>query len=85
MLTTSCELRFKQHFGKENSGSTVLVGKASVTSAKNLPPEIERLAFSKRPEVRAGSDLQTHLDRLIRGLDRLFAVPKAEEEQSRRS
>ena len=59
----------------------VLVGKASVPSAKNLPPEIERLAFKQAAEVRAGSDMQTHLDRLIRGLDRLFAASKAEEEQ----
>jgi formylglycine-generating enzyme required for sulfatase activity len=59
----------------------VLVGKALVPSAKNLPAEIERLAFKQAAEVRAGSDLQTHLDRLIRGLDRLFAIPKAEEEQ----
>ena len=57
----------------------VLVGKASVPIAKNLPPEIERVAFKQAAEVRAGPDLQTHLDRLIRGLDRLFVEREAEE------
>ena len=63
----------------------VLVGKASVPSAKNLPPEIERLAFKQAAEVRAGSDLQTHLDRLIRGLDRILADRKAEDERKRKT
>lgn len=51
----------------------ILVGKASMPIEKNLPTELARLAYRNAAEVRAGPDLQTHLKRLISGLDRLIA------------
>lgn len=60
----------------------ILVGQASMPLEKNLPPQLTRLAYRNATEVRAGPDLQTHLKRLISGLDRLI-VEKFEEEQQR--
>jgi formylglycine-generating enzyme required for sulfatase activity len=57
----------------------ILVGRASVPSVKDLPNELMKLAYRHGAEVRAGPDLQTHLERLIRGLDHLLAKCKAEE------
>jgi len=50
----------------------ILVGNASVPLEKNLPPELARLAYRNAAEVRAGPDFQTHLKRLIDGLDYLL-------------
>ena len=58
----------------------VLVGKASVPIEKDLPPELAKLAYRNAAEVRAGPDLQTHLKRLIDGLERLLPERKAGEE-----
>jgi hypothetical protein len=63
----------------------VLVGNASVPSEKNLPPELAAIAYKNAAEVRAGSDLQNHLKRLIGGLDRLLAGRKVEEERRRKT
>lgn len=54
----------------------ILVGKASMPLEKNLPPELTKLAYRNAAEVRAGPDLQTHLKRLISGLDRTIAELK---------
>lgn len=51
----------------------VLVGKALMPSEENLPPELAGLSYRNATEVRAGTDLQTHVKRLIEGLDRLLA------------
>ena len=51
----------------------VLVGKALMPSEENLPPELAGLSYRNATEVRAGPDLQTHVKRLIEGLDRLLA------------
>ncbi len=66
----------------------VLVDNASVPLEKNLPPELVKLAYKQTAEVRAGSDLETHLKRLISGLDRLIAERKqrdAERERRRKA
>ncbi len=62
----------------------VLVGKAPVPNTKNLPPELMTLAYRQATEVHAGPDLQTHLKRLISGLDRLIAEKDAEKERKRK-
>lgn len=50
----------------------VLVKNASVPSVTDLPPELSELAYKQATEVRAGSDYQNHLRRLISGLDNLI-------------
>ena len=62
----------------------ILVGKASVPSKQNLPPELVGLSDSQATEVRAGADLPAHIKRLIDGLERLLAEQKAEEERKRK-
>ena len=57
----------------------VLVGKASVPIEKNLPPELAGLSYRNAAEVRAGRDLQTHLKRLIDGLEGLLPEVEAGE------
>jgi len=49
----------------------VLVGKARMPSATELPSSLQELAFRNAAEVRAGRDLQEHLTRLVRGIDLL--------------
>jgi len=49
----------------------VLVGKARMPSATELPSSLRELAFRNAAEVRAGLDLQEHLTRLVRGIDLL--------------
>jgi hypothetical protein len=49
----------------------VLVGKARMPSATELPSSLQELAFRNAAEVRAGLDLQEHLTRLVRGIDLL--------------
>lgn len=46
----------------------VLVGKARMPSATELPSSLQELAFRNAAEVRAGRDLQEHLTRLVRGI-----------------
>jgi hypothetical protein len=46
----------------------VLVGKARMPSATELPSSLHELAFRNAAEVRAGRDLQEHLTRLVRGI-----------------
>lgn len=49
----------------------VLVGKARMPSATELPSSLQELAYRNAAEVRAGLDLQEHLTRLVRGIDLL--------------
>lgn len=49
----------------------VLVGKARMPLATELPSSLQELAFRNAAEVRAGLDLQEHLRRLVRGIDLL--------------
>ena len=51
----------------------VLVGRRSVPSETELPPEIAKLSYRQAAEVRVGRDLPAHLKRLVDGLDRLFS------------
>jgi formylglycine-generating enzyme required for sulfatase activity len=54
----------------------VLVGKASMPGAEDLPPALADLAYRNAAEVRAGVDLGGHLKRLRDGLDKLFTKPQ---------
>ena len=47
----------------------VLVKNASVPSVMDLPSELSELAYKQAAEMRAGSDYQNHLKRLINGLE----------------
>jgi formylglycine-generating enzyme required for sulfatase activity len=58
----------------------ILVGKKSVPSEKDLPPELANLSYKQAAEVRAGTDLQSHLKRLVDGLDHLFSESKVGED-----
>jgi hypothetical protein len=62
----------------------ILVGRASVPSENNLPPALAKLAYKQAAEVRAGPDLQTHLKRLIGGLERLLSDRKGEEKRKQK-
>ena len=62
----------------------VLVGEAPVPNEKNLPPELVKLAYSQATEVHAGPDLQTHLKRLMSGLDRLIAERKRKQKEEQK-
>lgn len=53
----------------------VLVGKATMPKASQLPDEIKRLSYFHATEVRAGRDLGSHEKRLVRDLGR-FLLPK---------
>ncbi|MGD8446906.1 MAG: hypothetical protein PVI42_19555 [Desulfobacterales bacterium] len=57
----------------------ILVGKKSVPNEKDLPPKLTKLSYRQAAEVRAGADLQSHLNRLIEGLYRLLPEWKAED------
>jgi hypothetical protein len=47
----------------------VLVGRATMPVAKDLPDELKDLAFRNAAEVRPGKDFHDHVDRLIRGIE----------------
>ena len=49
-------------------------------SEKELPQELAKLSYKQATEVRAGADLQSHLKRLVDGLDRLFPDRKVGKE-----
>ena len=49
----------------------VLVGRASMPSASDLPDELKALARRNAAEVRSGRDFRDHVNRLIRGLEKL--------------
>lgn len=54
----------------------VLLGKASMPNEKNLPPELAELAWKQATEVRAGKDLDSHIKRLVSGLEELLSKPR---------
>jgi formylglycine-generating enzyme required for sulfatase activity len=58
----------------------ILVGSKPVPSEKELPQDLAELSYKQATEVRAGADLQSHLKRLIDGLDRLFTDRKVGKE-----
>jgi hypothetical protein len=49
----------------------VLVGRATMPVAKDLPDGLKELAFRNAAEVRPGKDFHHHVDRLIRGIESL--------------
>ena len=49
----------------------VLVGQASMPSASELPDELQAFARRNAAEVRSGRDFHDHVNRLIRGLQKL--------------
>ncbi len=59
----------------------VLVDEASIPSKAVLPPSLQNLAFRNAAEVRAGRDLQQHLARLVKGVERVSQSVRAREEQ----
>ncbi|MCB9925569.1 MAG: SUMF1/EgtB/PvdO family nonheme iron enzyme [Planctomycetaceae bacterium] len=50
----------------------VLVDRASMPRADDLPPSLKPLSRRNAAEVRPGRDYQSHLELLVRGLDRVF-------------
>jgi len=65
----------------------VLVGGASMPDPKDLPKDLEKLAYKQATELRSGADYQAQLNRLVRGMSSLLAeqeaTRKAEEERRR--
>ena len=51
----------------------VLVGRATIPGAAELPDALKDLAYRNAAEVRSGRDFHNHVDYLIQGLQRLFA------------
>jgi hypothetical protein len=58
----------------------ILVGEKPVPNEEDLPPELANLSYTQAAKVRAGADLNTHLKRLVEGLDRRLSDLEAEEE-----
>lgn len=58
----------------------ILVGNASVPNKNDLPPELAELTYMQAAEVRAGSDFETHLKRMIGRLDNLLTDRKSDKE-----
>ena len=50
----------------------VLVGQVEMPSAEDLPPSIQSIVFRNATELRAGRDLDQHLQLLVRGLESLL-------------
>jgi HAD superfamily phosphoserine phosphatase-like hydrolase len=59
----------------------VLVSKASMPKENDLPTELAKLAFRQATEVRSGSDLQIHIERLINRLEHSLSEGKASKNQ----
>src|ERR1041384_125726 len=57
----------------------VLINNTPMPEAKNLPPELEGLAFRKGLALDTGIDFHHHADRLIAGIHRVIDPPKAPE------
>lgn len=47
----------------------VLVGQATMPAESDLPPSLQSLTFRNAAEVRAGRDLDQHLERLVQGIE----------------
>ncbi|MEP6764537.1 MAG: toll/interleukin-1 receptor domain-containing protein [Gemmatimonadaceae bacterium] len=50
----------------------VLVGNATMPREQDLPEPLRELTFRNATEIRAGRDLGDHLNRLVKGLNKLF-------------
>ncbi|HKP04071.1 MAG TPA: toll/interleukin-1 receptor domain-containing protein [Chthoniobacterales bacterium] len=57
----------------------VLINNTPMPEAKNLPPELEGLAFRNGLALDTGIDFHHHADRLIAGIHRVVDPPKAPE------
>jgi TIR domain len=57
----------------------VLINNTPMPEAKNLPPELEGLAFRNGLALDTGIDFHHHADRLIAGIHRVIDPPKAPE------
>jgi len=57
----------------------VLVGRASMPPAADLPDALKGLARRNAAEVRPGRDFHDHMSRLIHGLEELTDLPAAEQ------
>ena len=57
----------------------VLINNTPMPEAKNLPPELEGLAFRNGLALDTGIDFHHHADRLIAGIHRVIDPPKAAE------
>ena len=56
----------------------VLINNTPMPDAKNLPPELEGLAFRNGLALDSGIDFHHHADRLIAGIHRVIDPPKEE-------
>jgi TIR domain len=56
----------------------VLVGKASIPQAADLPPGLRSLSYLNAAEVSAGRDFNQHVERLLRSMERFVAPTAAE-------
>jgi serine/threonine protein kinase len=54
----------------------ILVGKASMPSAEDLPRELRDLAFLQAAELRSARNYQDHVDRLIKRLEEILRIKK---------
>ena len=50
----------------------LLVGGAEIPQLDQLPTALSQLAYRNAAEVRSGRDFHTHMDRLIRGIERHY-------------
>ena len=50
----------------------VLVGKTTMPAPDQLPEDLVQLSYRNAAEVRSGADFHAHMDRLIRGLEKLL-------------
>jgi hypothetical protein len=53
----------------------VLVGKASIPKAADLPPGLRSLSYLNAAEVSAGRDFNQHVERLLRSMERFIEAP----------
>ena len=56
----------------------VLVEKAKMPSANELPQSMQSIVYRNATELRAGRDLRQHLEQLIRGLESIFSLKNPE-------
>jgi hypothetical protein len=56
----------------------VLVGSATMPAREALPPGLAALTYRNAAEVRSGRDFHGHVDRLIRGIERVLEPERSE-------
>ncbi|HEY0047896.1 MAG TPA: TIR domain-containing protein [Pyrinomonadaceae bacterium] len=62
----------------------VLVEEAQMPAAADLPEAIQSIVYRNAAEIRAGSDFRQHIERLIRGLESLFAANEKTKPEERK-